>query len=361
MLHDSLITQVAWAKTCGRLASSEFGKVIISLPSESKSSSDSLVWKPAITICQEGTIKSMSWSFYGDILCSLGKELKLWHICTVSTTEITCQEKPLWTLDQKLYKASISPDGRLVATLRDNNVNVWHRVCQCANENEQAFDSDAFSSVKLKHNSRVIHMEWKDISMLRMYVEKYIPNAIITITESGSLRIWTEYYSPKGIGFNIAFQVVIENGIATWLKDFTHMENHSALLNCKQEYLKKKGIAKDFATLSHSCILRSCRSGPDETLYGALMRSRVPVDWFVIIQGTSVTFYYVEGLGTYPATAIHFKPQFTYDRYWSKEAIRWMPSKTPIYAIKEDEEVQIIAFDKTRDLVRWRKLFVILN
>lgn len=328
------------------------------MPTESRPGHDILIWKPAITILQDGAIKSLSWSFYGDILCSLGNDLKLWHINTVSTYEITSQEKPIWSLTNKFYKALISPDGRLVATLRDNIVQIWHRTCGCTPEESQEFESDSFSHIKLKHYSRVIHIEWKDISMLRMYVEKYIPNALITISESGSFRIWTEYYSPKGIGFNIAFQIVIENGIATWLKDFTHMENHSALLKCKQEFLKKKGIAKEFATFSNSCILRSCMSGPDETLYGALMRSRVPVDWFVIIQGTSVTFYYSEGLGTYPATAIHLKPQFTYDRYWSEEAIRWMPTQTPIYALKEGEEVQIIALDKKRDLVRWRKLFV---
>lgn len=30
----------------------------------------------------------------------------------------------------------------------------------------------------------------------------------------------------------------------------------------------------------------------------------MPVDWFITLDGTILTIYYAEGLGTYPATAI---------------------------------------------------------
>lgn len=97
---------------------------------------------------------------------------------------------------------------------------------------------------------------------------------------------------------------------------------------------------------------------PQDTVYGAIMKYKMPVDWFIIIDGDSAKIFYAEGLGTYPATAVLIYEYMRIDAYWSPEALRWMPARQPVFGIREENELLIIALDKTGDLVRWRKLFV---
>lgn len=93
------------------------------------------------------------------------------------------------------------------------------------------------------------------------------------------------------------------------------MENHISQLHQKQELLKQSHGDIEFTMNARSCILRSRKSEPEQPLYGAMMKERIPVEWFVIAEGPKVMYYMCEGLGAFPVTAINIKAHMNFSNH----------------------------------------------
>ena len=96
-------------------------------------------------------------------------------------------------------------------------------------------------------------------------------------------------------------------GVAGWIVNINNMENHITLLALKQNSLKKKKGNIQFSIHSISCLARDTITQPDNLIYGAVIKERIPVEWLVICEDNSILFYSCEGLGSYPITAINIR------------------------------------------------------
>ena len=79
------------------------------------------------------------------------------------------------------------------------------------------------------------------------------------------------------------------------------------MLAIKQESLKKQKNEIQFSLNSKSCLLRDSKTEPENLLYGAVMKERIPVEWLVICEDSRILFYCCEGVGAYPVTAINIR------------------------------------------------------
>ena len=351
--HPSEVSALSWSRTGGRLSSASKDCVIVHTPQSD------FTWAPALSLKPSGVPSCLSWSHFGDVLLALTQKVSLWSFEVNVQGDLITSEKPLWNSRNTYLNSKISPDGRLVAaTKEDKALYILFREGDLSeNTSFPQLKSDSLKSLKLSHSAKVVHFDWKDISVFKMYLNYYNPNSILTICEDGWARVWSEYYSPTGIGFNIVFQLQTCNGMAAWLRDFYNLENHINLLARKQESLKQLHGEIYFNMNSKSCLLRQKKSEPEKHVYGAMLREKIPVEWFVVVQNQDVRFYMCEGLGSVPFTAINIKLHLHFEHFWSPEAFRWIPSRMPLFLVKEEEEVQFLSLDKTGDLVRWRKRF----
>ncbi|CAG9327571.1 unnamed protein product [Blepharisma stoltei] len=350
--HQFDVSSVGWARTGGKLATGSHNLIVIFFP-KLRSISD---WEPKIHLKPEHSPTSLSWSFFGDILLSVSKKVCVWTFDSKISEGIETIDQPFWSAKVTYDKGVISPDGRLIAVSKnDSKVMVYYKEGDYTEESK--LQTDALKLLRLNHSSYVTWLDWKDISVFKLYLNKYNPNSLLTICEDGWIRIWSEYSSPQGIGFNVLFQLKTDNGMANWLRDFRNMENNISLLAQKQDALRQQHGDIEFTMNSRSCLIRSKTSEPDKTLYGAMMREKTPVEWLVVAEKEKVTFFMCEGVGAFPLTAINIKSQFQYEHYFGTEAVRWIPAQLPFFVIREVDEVQIISADITRDLVRWRRMF----
>ena len=324
---ESEISSIAWARTGGRISVGMNGSIIILVPTD-------LLWNITSRIEITGIVRELSWSFFGDCLLGVSDNCSLWLLdSNLEATEI-------WRKDAQYKTGRLSPDGRLIAFFLHSRIDIYYKDTE-------------FSVIHLNHQSNISWIEWKDISTLKLYTNSYNPNSLIVASVDGWIKVWSEYYSPTGLGFNIVFQRKINRGIAGWIININNMENHISLLALKQYALKKKNENMQFSLNSISCLARDYKTQPENLLYGAVMKERIPVEWLVICEETSILFYCCEGLGSYPVTAITFRMHLEIPM---KTNI-WSISNVPLYIIKEGEEIQLFGVNHEKDFVRWRKKF----
>ena len=325
--QKSDISHVAFARTGGRLAVGMNGLVQILTPVE-------LEWKVLLQIEITSAVSKLSWSFFGDALFVAGAKCSLWRVSHNHETE------NIWSLDKCTEEAALSPDGRLVAIVEENKVLVYYKDTE-------------FSFIKLSHQAKVNYVIWKDIKTVKLYMNCYNPNALLVVTADGWIKVWSEYYSPTGIGFNIIFQLSTKAGVATWLQNFLSLENQLSALSKKKQQMRDLNIPFNFNLFSDSCLFRSEKSQPEYLMYGAMMKEKIPMEWLILIETDKIVFYSCEGLGSYPVTAINIRLALEIP---STEPM-WLPSFLPVYVLKEWDEIQVLGFNKDLDLVRWRKKF----
>jgi RAVE protein 1 C terminal len=325
--YETQVSAVAWARTEGRLAVGLEGAVLVLVPKD-------FVWSCAVKIATKGAVKEISWSFFGDCFLAVSSASAVWSLNS------SLEHNEVWNEEGNYNHGKLSPDGRLIALSKQNKISI------CYKDGE-------FSLIKLNHQSNITHMDWKDITTQKLYINFYNPNALIAITEDGSVKIWSEYYSPTGLGFNIVFQMKTINGMAAWIKSYNNLENHISFLAAKYELLKKQKNDSVLSLNSISCLLRGMKTQPEHLLYGAVMKERIPVEWIVIIEENKISFYCCEGIGAYPATSINIKLHIE----MPVNSSNWNLYGMPVYALKESDEIQLLGLSKCKDFVRWRKRF----
>ena len=354
--HKERVTAVRWARSGGRLASASMGLVVVSIPVPQKGNKPH-EWHPALTIKPSGSIESLSWSFRADILSTSGSHLALWYFETTSTGLLQYDSQPFWMLKSPYPEAKISPDGRLLACLTSKRFPlVWTRVGQLNTEGSfPRLNPDAMESIQLEARDPVLFFEWKSMPIYTLYLNKYNPNVLLLVTAKGQVRVYSEFYSPKGIGFNVVFQRQ-ESGLqAAWLRSFENLENQTVLVAQKQDHLRRQYGTAEFSIKTNSSLIEAAKAEPDNSPYGFISKDHGRVEWFMTFLGQEVEIYLCEGLGGFPPRAVSVRPFMKYDQYYSPEAVRWIPKQYPIFVIREEEEVIILSRDEMGDFVRWRK------
>lgn len=323
---ENFIHSIAFARTGGRLAIGLENSIIILVPKNS-------IWEFSSKISNLGRVQCITWSFFGDCFLACAEKTTLWSLDNqLETGEI-------WNSTTKYDRGCVSPDGRLLAFSQQTKVHIYYK------------DHD-FSLIKLNHQTRITWICWKDIATAKLYRNSYNPNALLVMCEDGWIKVWSEYYSPTGLGFNIVFQMRTQNGLACWIQNYDNMENNICILSTQHELLKKQK-AESLSLYSKSCLLREEKTEPEHLLYGAVMKERIPVEWLFICEDNRVLFYCCEGIGAYPVTAINIRLHLEIP---IKRDI-WGIHSLPLYAIKECEEMQLLGLNKEKDFVRWRKKF----
>ena len=325
--YDSEVSAVCWARTGGKLAVGLEGFLIILTPKD-------FSWGITDRITVVGRVKDISWSFFSDCILALSEK------CTVWWLDLDNGPKEIWFSEKQYSSGSLSPDGRLIAVVIDSQVHIFFK------------DTD-FSMIQLNHQSKISWIQWKDIKTMKLYTNAYNPNALIASSDDGWIKVWSEYFSPTGMGFNIVFQMKTTNGIAAWILNYNNLENHISLLALKQDLLTKHKGEIHFSLNSKSCLVRSNKTQPESLLYGAVLKDRIPVEWLVIYEENKVIFYCCEGIGSYPVTAINIRMHLELQ---IKPSI-WRIHSMPLFAIKEGDEIQLLGVNKDKDFVRWRKKF----
>lgn len=141
----------------------------------------------------EYTPISLSWSFYGDMLSAAGANVSLWHFGAFEKE--SAPEHPIWTSDQSFEQASLSPKGRLLATLKSEGALViWYRPGGLPEGGK--FNKDTLRPLKLKHQGKIMHYEWRDVPNIALYQDYYVPNSLLTISRKFAVKIWTEFSTP---------------------------------------------------------------------------------------------------------------------------------------------------------------------
>lgn len=324
---SSEVSSVAWARAGGKLAVGLDGVLLILSPKE-------MTWTMTSSIVLSGSVVDLSWSFFSDCVLTVSEKSVLWRLGLSQDLE------EIWSSCEKYESGSLSPDGRLIAMVLNSQVHVYYK------------DSD-YSLIQLNHQSKVVWIGWKEIKTLKLYTNSYNPNALIVSSNDGSVKVWSEYFSPTGLGFNIVFQMKTNNGLAAWIQNINNLENHISLLAVKQDFLKKQKGETHFSLNSQSCLMREMKTQPDSLLYGAVLKDRIPVEWLVIYEETRVMFYCCEGIGSYPVTAINIRMHLEIPM---KPTI-WKIFSSPMFVVKEGEEIQILGLTQDKDFVRWRKKF----
>ena len=325
--YDSEVSSVSWARTGGKLAVGLDGLFLILTPKD-------FSWGITDRIVVPGRVKDISWSFFNDCILAVGEK------CLVCWLDLDNGPHEIWSSEKQYSIGSLSPDGRLIALVIHSQVHIYFK------------DTD-FSMIQLNHQSNISWIQWKDIKTLKLYTNTYNPNALIVSSNDGWIKVWSEYFSPTGLGFNIVFQVRTTNGIAAWILNYNNLENHISLLALKQDLLKKQKGEVHFSLNSKSCLVRSNKTQPDSLMYGAVLKDRIPVEWLVIYEDTKVLFYCCEGIGSYPVTAINIRMHLEIQ---IKPSI-WRIHAMPLFAIREGEEIQLLGLNTNKDFVRWRRKF----
>ena len=354
--HKDRITAVQWAKSGGRLASASMGLVVVSIPAPQRGNKPH-EWHPALTLKPAGAIESLSWSFRGDLLSTAGAHLAVWYFETSSTGLLQYDSQPFWMLKSHYPDAKISPDGRLVACLTAKRLPlVWTRVGQLNTDGSfPRLNPDAMESIQLDARDPVVSFEWKGMPIYTLYLNKYNPNVLLLVTSRGQVRVYSEFYSPKGIGFNVVFQRQDTGLQAAWLRSFENLENQTVLVAQKQDYLRRQYGTSEFSIRAYSSLVQSAKAEPDLTSYGFISKENGRVEWFLTFLGQEVEIFICEGLGGFPPRAVAVRSFMKYEQYYSPEALRWIPKQYPLFVIREEEEVIIIGRDEMGDFVRWRK------
>lgn len=354
--HKDRITAVQWAKSGGRLASASMGLVVVSIPAPQRGNKPH-EWHPALTLKPTGAIESLSWSFRGDLLSTAGAHLAVWYFETSSTGLLQYDSQPFWMLKSHYPDAKISPDGRLVACLTAKRLPlVWTRVGQLNTDGSfPRLNPDAMESIQLDARDPVVSFEWKGMPIYTLYLNKYNPNVLLLVTSRGQVRVYSEFYSPKGIGFNVVFQRQDTGLQAAWLRSFENLENQTVLVAQKQDYLRRQYGTSEFSIRAYSSLVQSAKAEPDLTSYGFISKENGRVEWFLTFLGQEVEIFICEGLGGFPPRAVAVRSFMKYEQYYSPEALRWIPKQYPLFVIREEEEVIIIGRDEMGDFVRWRK------
>jgi len=331
--HTGIVNCVAWAPSYGRLASAAENIIVWA---QEKGSN----WKAACTITQE-VCTSLSWSFYGDALCTAAVYVKVWRVQFDKRNPTFANPTCFWQSEGQAEKAEISPDGRLVASLHQGHISIWYRSSPI-DQFTESIPQDALQRIRLK--TSVSWLKWHDLSASSLRVRQYNPNVILAVTKDSKLQVWTEYCNPKGLGFSIVFTMQFDKPQVSWLHNFS----------------KTDGISSpDSSSKFEVSRLFEVRDGmPEHSAFGMLSKTPPPVDWFVVVEGERLIVFQCEGLGSYPYTAVTISERLQTDAFWPEFGTRWRTQKGFLIAVREEQELLLFGQDSMLDFVRWRRAFV---
>lgn len=329
--HTTKVRCVAWASSFGRLATAA-ENIIVWAPQKGSS------WSAVCTIAQ-ASVTSLSWSFYGDALCSASGCVKVWKMQFDKRNPSFVENSCFWQSEDNAEVAEISPDGRLIASINQSQLSIWYRSSPI-DPYAESIPQDAFQRIRLK--TSVSWAKWHDLSSVNLRVRQYNPNVLLAVTQDCRLQVWTEYCNPKGLGLNVVFSMQFTQPLVSWLHNFSKSE---ANWGTSFKYEASR--------------LFEARDGmPEHSAFGMLSKTPPPIDWFVVVEGDKLTIFQCEGLGSYPYTAVTITERLKSDQFWPEFGRRWRPQKGLFMAVREEQELLLFGQDSMLDFVRWRRAFV---